>query len=225
MEEWRVEKISQKLRFLNLFTEKCRERLLRVVWRWQQQQIKGTQYNERNHPSKAKRCSTATFCYSTLFIIAIARILYCTRVASKFSSKGKGRKCKQTFTRFFNSIWISRVKVKPLWFLVVVNYGVLCSPLSESIWYFRGLGRSDMFLFCKHSMIDFAGEMAGNCFPPCRSGSNWWIKPKELPKTMPPWQISTARTSHKGAITSLRTCSACTKRWESSHRVVLLIGY
>ena len=73
------------------------------------------------------------------------------------------------------------------------------------------------FVFCKHSMIDFAGEMAGNCFPPCRSGSNWWIKPKELPKTMPPWQISTARTSHKGAITSLRTCSACTKRWESSH--------
>ena len=136
-----------KASFLNLFTEKCRERLLRVVWRWQQQQIKGTQYNERNHPSKAKRCSTATFCYSTLFIIAIARILYCTRVASKFSSKGKGRKCKQTFTRFFNSIWISRVKVKLLWFRVVVNYVVLCSPLSGSIWYFRGLGRSDRVFF------------------------------------------------------------------------------
>ena len=67
------------------------------------------------------------------------------------------------------------------------------------------------------SMIDFAGEMAGNCFPPCRSGSNWWIKPKKLPKTMPPWQISTARTSHKGAITSLKTCSACTKRWATSN--------
>ena len=58
-----------------------------------------------------------------------------------------------------------------------------------------------------------SGEMAGNCLALCRSGSSWWIKRKKLPKTMPPLQTSTARTSRKGAITSLRTCSACTKRW------------